>query len=125
MTARTRVLVVDDSALMRQLIPAILRSDPSIEIVGTAADPYQAWDKIKDLEPNVVTLDVEMPKMDGLTFLDKLMRHRAMPVVMVSSLTQRGCDTTLKAMEIGAVDFVSKPKVDVKSGTIELADELI
>jgi two-component system chemotaxis response regulator CheB len=125
MSPKTRVLVVDDSALMRQLLPEILGQDPSIEIVGTASDPYTAWDKIKDLQPDVLTLDVEMPRMDGLTFLGKIMQLRPMPIVMVSSLTERGCETTMRALELGAVDFVTKPKIDVTSGTVALGDELV
>jgi two-component system chemotaxis response regulator CheB len=122
---RTRVLVVDDSALVRQVMAEILSSDPAIEVIGAAADPYAAWDKIQRLKPDVVTLDVEMPRMDGLTFLEKLMRARPLPVVMVSSLTERGCETTLRALELGAVDFVTKPRIDVARGTGEMADEII
>jgi two-component system chemotaxis response regulator CheB len=125
MATRTRVLVIDDSALMRQLLPEVLRHDPSLEVVGVAADPYAGWDKIKELQPDVLTLDVEMPRMDGLTFLERLMAMRPMPVVMVSSLTERSCATTLRALELGAVDFVSKPKLDVSSGTMHLAEEII
>ena len=113
---KTRVLIVDDSAAMRQLLTRILESDSSIEVVGTAPDPYIARDKIKQLNPDVLTLDVEMPRMDGLTFLDKLMRGHPMPVVMVSSLTQAGCDITLRALEIGAVDFFPKPTIDTLGG---------
>ncbi len=116
MPTKTRVLIVDDSAAMRQLLTHILESDPSIEVVGTAPDPYVARDKIKQLNPDVLTLDVEMPRMDGLTFLEKLMRGHPMPVVMVSSLTQAGCDVTLQALEIGAVDFFSKPTIDTLGG---------
>lgn len=123
--ARIRVLVVDDSALMRQLLQEILSSDPGIEVVGLAADPYIARDKIRALKPDVLTLDVEMPRMDGLSFLEKLMRYHPMPVVMVSSLTERGCETTLRALELGAIDFVTKPKVDVSAGTVELAAEIV
>jgi two-component system chemotaxis response regulator CheB len=123
--SRVRVLVVDDSALMRQLLQDILSSDPGIEVVGLAADPYVARDKIRALEPDVITLDVEMPRMDGLSFLEKLMRYHPMPVLMVSSLTERGCETTLRALELGAIDFVTKPKVDVSAGTVELAAEII
>jgi two-component system chemotaxis response regulator CheB len=122
---RCRVLIVDDSALMRQLLQRILSSDPSIEVVGTASDPYVAREKIKALSPDVMTLDVEMPRMDGLTFLEKLMRARPMPVVMVSSLTEHGCDTTLRALALGAVDFITKPKIDVSTGTLDLAEEII
>jgi two-component system chemotaxis response regulator CheB len=123
--SKTRVLVVDDSAVMRQLLTQILSRDPGIEVVAQAADPYVARDKIKQFRPDVLTLDVEMPRMDGLAFLEKLMRGHPMPVVMVSSLTERGCETTLRALELGAVDFVTKPKLDVSRGTLELADEIV
>jgi two-component system chemotaxis response regulator CheB len=122
---KTKVLVVDDSALMRQLLSDLLGRDHGLEVVGTAADPYVAWDKIKLLSPDVVTLDVEMPRMDGLTFLERLMGNRPLPVVMVSSLTERNCDTTFRALELGAVDFVTKPKLDITTGTVALADELV
>src|SRR5512134_1045259 len=112
-----RVLVIDDSALVRKLLTELLRTDPRIEVVGTAPDAYVARTKIKSLNPDVITLDVEMPGMDGVTFLRNLMRLRPMPVVMVSSLTERGAETTLKALEIGAFDFVAKPRVDV-AGTL-------
>ena len=111
---RIRVLVIDDSALVRQLLTTILSSDPEIEVVGVAPDPYVAREKIMQLSPDVLTLDVEMPRMDGLTFLEKLMRSRPMPVVMISSLTEQGASETLRALELGAVDFVAKPKSDVK-----------
>lgn len=123
--ARTKVLVVDDSALMRQMLGDLLARDPDLQVVGSAADPYAAWDKVKQLDPDVLTLDVEMPKMDGLTFLSKLMTARPTPVVMVSSLTERGAETTFRALELGAVDFVPKPKLDVMTGTVALADELV
>jgi len=122
---RTRVLICDDSAVMRQLLTEILSHDPEIEVVGVAADPMVARDKIKALNPDVLTLDVEMPRMDGLSFLEKLMRARPMPVVMVSSLTERGAATTLRAIELGAVDFVTKPKIDMRTGTLDLADEIV
>jgi len=122
---RVRVLVVDDSALMRQIMSDLPSRDPAIDVVGTAPDPFIAWDKIQRLKPDVITLDVEMPRMDGLTFLEKLMRAHPMPVVMVSSLTGRGCDTTLRALELGALDFVTKPKIDVARGTGELWDEIV
>src|SRR4030095_5962386 len=96
----------------------MLGRDRGIEVVGVAADPYVAREKIKLLNPDVITLDVEMPRMDGLTFLENLMRLRPMPVVMVSSLTQSGADTTLRALELGAVDFVAKPRIDI-AGTLE------
>ena len=111
-----RVLVVDDSALVRQLLTDILSKDPEIEVVGAAPDPLIARDKIKLLKPDVLTLDVEMPRMDGLQFLANLMRLHPMPVVMVSSLTEAGADVTLKALELGAIDFVTKPKLDVAKG---------
>ncbi len=113
-----RVLIVDDSAVMRQLLTQILSSDPQIEVVGTAQDPYFARDKIRDLRPDVLTLDVEMPRMDGITFLEKLMRAHPMPVVMVSSLTQTGVDVTLRALELGAVDFFPKPVLDTMRGVV-------
>jgi len=120
-----KVLVVDDSALMRQLLTQILGSDPDIEVVGTAADPFIAREKIIALKPDVLTLDIEMPRMDGLTFLEKLMRGHPMPVIMISSLTAKGADTTLRALSLGAVDYVSKPKLDVSNGTIEQAEEIV
>jgi two-component system, chemotaxis family, protein-glutamate methylesterase/glutaminase len=113
-----KVLVVDDSALVRKLLSAMLDRAAGIEVVGTANDPYAAREKIKRINPDVITLDVEMPRMDGLTFLENLMRLRPMPVVMVSSLTQRGADVTLRALELGAIDFVAKPRVDI-AGTLE------
>jgi two-component system chemotaxis response regulator CheB len=120
-----RVLVIDDSALMRQLLSALLAEDPEIEVVGTANDPFVARDRIKELNPDVVTLDIEMPQMDGLTFLRKLMELHPMPVVMCSTLTQAGAEATLQALEIGAVDFVAKPTSNVAGGMNELAAELI
>lgn len=122
---KIRVLTVDDSALMRQVLATLLSRDPEIEVVGSAPDPYIAREKIKALNPDVLTLDVEMPKMDGLTFLEKLMRGHPMPVVMVSTLTEAGCETTLRALELGAVDFIAKPKLDLQKGMEEIARELI
>jgi len=122
---RTRVLVVDDSALVRRVLTDILQSDPSLEVVGAASDPYVARAEIKRLNPDVLTLDVEMPRMDGITFLSNLMRLRPMPVVMVSSLTEQGADVTLNALELGAIDFVTKPKIDVSHGLTEYAAEII
>lgn len=122
---KIRVLTVDDSALMRQVLAALLAKDPDIEVVGSAPDPYIAREKIKALNPDVLTLDVEMPKMDGITFLEKLMRGHPMPVVMVSSLTEAGCQTTLRALELGAVDFITKPKIDLRDGMEDLAQDLI
>jgi two-component system chemotaxis response regulator CheB len=123
--AKIRVLIVDDSALVRKVLVEVLESDPGIEVVGVAGDPIIARSKIKELNPDVLTLDVEMPKMDGITFLSNLMRLRPMPVVMVSSLTEPGADVTLSALELGAIDFVTKPKVDVAHGLEGYAEELI
>lgn len=122
--ARVRVLVVDDSALVRKLMTAMLSCDPAIEVVGTAPDPFIARDKIKALQPDVLTLDVEMPRMDGLTFLDNLMRLHPMPVVMVSSLTAHGAEVTLRALEAGAVDFFLKPSSDLATSFGAGADEI-
>jgi two-component system chemotaxis response regulator CheB len=120
-----KLLIVDDSALVRKLLSEMLGKDRDIEIVGTATDPYAARERIKQLNPDVITLDVEMPRMDGITFLENLMRLRPMPVVMVSSLTQRGADVTLRALELGAIDFVTKPKIDVAGSLSDYAEELI
>lgn len=122
--SRCRVLIVDDSAVVRQLLTELLGQDPDIEVVGTAADPLLAREKIKRLNPDVLTLDVEMPRMDGLAFLENLMRLRPMPVIMVSSLTERGADVTLQAMSLGAVDFVTKPKAGVAQGLADYAVEI-
>ena len=120
-----RVLVIDDSALIRELMTQLLDADPGIVVVGTAADPFIARDKIKRLSPDVLTLDIEMPRMDGLTFLRNLMRLRPMPVVMVSTLTQAGARVTLDALELGAVDFIAKPQIDVARGLSDYATVLI
>ena len=120
-----RVLIIDDSALVRKLMVQILSTTPGIEVVGTAVDPYDAREKIKQTSPDVLTLDVEMPKMDGVTFLSNLMRLRPMPVVMVSSLTEKGADITLRALELGAVDFVTKPKIDLAHEFSTYADEIV
>src|SRR5688572_7609264 len=120
-----KLLIVDDSALVRKLLSEMLSKDRDIEIVGTATDPFAARERIKQLNPDVITLDVEMPRMDGITFLENLMRLRPMPVVMVSSLTQRGAEVTLRALELGAIDFVAKPKVDIAGSLVDYADELI
>lgn len=120
-----RVLIVDDSATARAVLTDILKEDPSIEVVATASDAYIARDKIVELKPDVVCLDVEMPRMDGITFLKKLMHYMPVPVVMVSSLTQSGAKTTLEALEAGAVDFVAKPHSYIYDGKDEMKDELI
>ena len=111
MTQKIRVLIVDDSKLIRDVLTAILNEQPDIEVVGAAADAFQARDLIKQLNPDVITLDVEMPKMNGLEFLDKLMRAEPTPVVMISTATERGSEVTFRALELGAVDFVTKPKL--------------
>jgi two-component system chemotaxis response regulator CheB len=120
----TRVLIIDDSALMRQLLTSLLSEDPDIEVVEAAPDPLVAREMIKALNPDVVTLDVEMPHMDGLTFLRKIMTLRPMPVVMISTLTQAGTEVTLEALEAGAVDFVAKPTSSVGPAMAALAEEL-
>ncbi len=126
MSEPVRVLIVDDSATMRSLISAVLRRDPEISVVGTAADPLEARTAIKELNPDVITLDVEMPNMNGLEFLEKIMRLRPMPVVMVSTLTQAGTDVTLAALEVGAVDAVAKPApgVPAQEAFADLADKV-
>ena len=122
--AKTRVVVVDDSALVRSLLTEIINRQPDMECIGAASDPYAAREMIRNLNPDVITLDVEMPRMDGIDFLSKLMRLRPMPVVMVSTLTERGAEVTLKALELGAVDFVAKPKIGVADGLKQLAEEI-
>jgi len=119
---KIKVLVIDDSALIRSLLTELINQQPDMEVVGTAPDPLVAREMIKQLEPDVLTLDVEMPKMDGLDFLEKLMRLRPMPVVMVSTLTEKGSEITLRALELGAIDFVTKPKSGISSGMREYAD---
>lgn len=119
-----KVLVIDDSALVRSILTEIINKQSDMEVVGTAPDPLVAREKIKALNPDVLTLDVEMPKMDGLAFLEKLMRLRPMPVVMVSSLTEKSSSITLQALELGAFDFVTKPKIDIRNGLEEYAEEL-
>lgn len=116
------VLSVDDSALMRQLMTEIVNSHPDMEMVATAPDPLVARDLIKKFNPQVLTLDVEMPRMDGLDFLEKLMRLRPMPVVMVSSLTGQGSEITLRALELGAVDFVTKPQLGIREGMLAYSE---
>ena len=119
-----RVVVVDDSALIRKVLSEIINSDRGMQAIGAAPDPIAAREMIRALNPDVITLDVEMPKMDGLDFLERLMRLRPMPVLMVSTLTERGSDITLRALELGAVDFVSKPKLDIASGMRDYAEEI-
>jgi two-component system chemotaxis response regulator CheB len=119
---KIKVLIVDDSALIRSVMSEIVGSQPDMEVVGVAPDPLVARELIKKTNPDVLTLDVEMPKMDGLDFLEKLMRLRPMPVVMVSSLTERGSEITMRALELGAVDFVTKPKISIQTGMREYAD---
>nr|WP_322058869.1 chemotaxis response regulator protein-glutamate methylesterase [Paraburkholderia sp. J63] len=121
---KIKVLCVDDSALIRSLMTEIINGQPDMTVVATAPDPLVARELIKQHNPDVLTLDVEMPRMDGLDFLEKLMRLRPMPVVMVSSLTERGNEITLRALELGAVDFVTKPKVGIRDGMLEYAEKL-
>lgn len=122
--AKTRVIVVDDSALVRSLLGAIINRQSDMECVGAAADPLVAREMIRTLDPDVITLDVEMPRMDGIDFLAKLMRLRPTPVVMVSTLTERGAEVTLRALELGAIDFVAKPKIGMADGLQLLAQEI-
>ncbi len=123
--SKIRLLIIDDSALIRQMLTEIFKTSGDIEVVGTAVDPIAAREKIKQLNPDVLTLDVEMPRMDGLTFLRNLMRLRPMPVVMISTLTEKGAGVTLEALELGAVDFVAKPKLDVVNALSDYAEEII
>lgn len=121
---RIKVLVVDDSALIRSILKEIIDSQSDMKTVGVASHPLMAREMIKTLNPDVLTLDVEMPQMDGLTFLDKLMRLRPMPVLMISSLTERGSDVALRALELGAIDFITKPKLGVAEGMNAYAEEI-
>jgi two-component system chemotaxis response regulator CheB len=122
--AKTQVVVVDDSALVRSILSEIINRQPDMVCIGAASDPLVAREMIRNLNPDVITLDVEMPRMDGLDFLSRLMRLRPMPVVMVSTLTERGAEVTLKALELGAVDFVAKPKIGVADGIKLLAQDI-
>lgn len=122
--AKTKVVVVDDSALVRSILTEIINRQPDMECIGAASDPLIAREMIRNLNPDVITLDVEMPRMDGLDFLSRLMRLRPMPVVMVSTLTERGAEVTLKALELGAIDFVAKPKIGVADGIRQLAQDI-
>lgn len=123
--AKIRVVVVDDSALVRSLLAEIINTQSDMECVGAANDPLIAREMIRELNPDVITLDVEMPRMDGLDFLSRLMRLRPMPVVMVSTLTERGAEITMRALEMGAIDFVAKPRIGVSSGLKELASDIV
>ena len=123
--AKIRVVVVDDSALVRSLLTEIINRQPDMQCVGAAADPLVAREMIRETNPDVITLDVEMPRMDGLEFLSRLMRLRPMPVVMVSTLTEQGADITLRALEMGAVDYVAKPRIGISSGLNELAHDIV
>ncbi len=124
MSKKIKVLIVDDSALVRQILTQGLSKDPEIEVVGTASDPYIARDKILTHQPDVVTLDVEMPRMDGVQFLKRLMPQHPIPVLMVSSLTERGKETTMQALEAGAIDFVTKPSSNIGQGLSAMLVEL-
>jgi two-component system, chemotaxis family, protein-glutamate methylesterase/glutaminase len=121
---KTKVLVIDDSALIRSLLTELINDTKDLEVVGAAPDPLVAREMIKQLNPDVLTLDVEMPRMDGLDFLEKLMRLRPMPVLMVSTLTEKGSEITLRALELGATDFVTKPKMGITQGMQQYADEI-
>jgi two-component system chemotaxis response regulator CheB len=126
--SKVKVLIVDDSALVRQTLVSILESDPNIEIVGVAADPYIAVQRIKECVPDVITLDIEMPRMDGLTFLKKLMSQHPIPVVVISTLTEKGTESALLALDYGAIEVLAKPKINTKTlleqSKIELCDKV-
>lgn len=122
---KIRVLIIDDSLLIRKVLTEILNSSADIEVVGTAEDPLIAREMIKELNPDVLTLDIEMPRMDGITFLRNLMRLRPMPVVMISALTESNAEVTLTALELGAVDFIAKPTMDVENTLNDYAEDII
>lgn len=122
---KIRVVVVDDSALVRSLLAEIINRQKDMECIGTANDPLIAREMIRELNPDVLTLDVEMPRMDGIDFLGRLMRLRPMPVVMISTLTERGAEVTMRALELGAVDFVAKPRIGLAEGIKELSDLIV
>ena len=122
---KIRVVVVDDSALVRSLLAEIINKQADMQCIGAANDPLVAREMIRELDPDVITLDIEMPKMDGLEFLGRLMRLRPMPVVMISTLTERGAEVTMKALELGAVDFVAKPRIGLVDGIKELAANIV
>ncbi len=121
---RIRVLIVDDSSMMRRLLKDLLETDRELEVVGSAVDPYDAREKLVALKPDVMTLDVEMPRMDGVTFLEKVMRHFPTRTVIISSLTQAGSDMAMRALSTGAIDVIAKPKLDLTKGLNEMADQL-
>ena len=121
MRHKIRVLVVDDSALVRSLLTEIINRQPDMTCIGAANDPLVAREMIRELNPDVLTLDIEMPRMDGIDFLGRLMRLRPMPVVMVSTLTAQGAEVTLRALELGAIDFVAKPRIGLASAAIARA----
>ncbi len=123
-TKKINVLIIDDSALIRSILTEVINSFPDLSVVGVASNPIQAREMIKTLNPDVLTLDVEMPQMDGLTFLEKLMRLRPMPVLMISSLTERGSEAALRALELGAVDFLPKPKMGIADGLRDYAETI-
>ena len=123
--SKINVVVVDDSALVRSLLTEIINQQPDMVCIGAANDPLAAREMIRELNPDVITLDVEMPKMDGLEFLSRLMKLRPMPVVMVSTLTERGAEITMRALEMGAVDFVAKPRIGVANGLRDLGHEIV
>ena len=123
-TGKIKVLIIDDSALIRSILKEVIGSFPDMEAIGAASNPLQAREMIRSLNPDVLTLDVEMPEMDGLTFLEKLMRLRPMPVLMISSLTEKGSDAALRALELGAVDFLPKPKLGISEGLREYSEEI-
>ena len=122
---KIKVLIVDDSLLIREVLTEILNSSPEIEVVGAAEDAYVAREMIKQLDPDVLTLDVEMPRMNGITFLRNLMRLRPMPVVMISALTESNAEVTLEALSIGAVDFIAKPVVNVENTLNDYSEDII
>jgi two-component system chemotaxis response regulator CheB len=126
MSAPVRVLVIDDSAVVRSTLSQVLASDPEIDVVGTAADPFIAAERMRQQAPDVITLDIEMPRMDGLTFLQRLMAQHPIPVVICSSLAEEGCETTLRALELGAVDVILKPRLGTKQfleeSTVRICD---
>jgi len=124
MNKKINVLIIDDSQLIRHLLEKILSSDEHINVVGTATDPYDAREKIKQLNPDVLTLDIEMPRMDGITFLSNLMRLKPMPVIMISTLTKKGADITMQALELGAIDFITKPRIKVNESLPALSRDI-